>query len=215
MSKAPALKVGDSVSVLTQAWGEAWAKSVHGDKEWKTGRTYGTVLRRDGSKWICDFAEKDGKHDAWDRKPLRFEKRAAAPAAAPAASGSGSKAAGKAPAAAWAPARADSDESDLDSSDDEMEQPDDGVIQSADGWERNDNVRTSQRAKDGIHDTANPILKLPVDSSLYQSQARVVTACSNMLTVLGRATACRSGRGLMGESPLPLGRAERVCKARS
>ena len=75
MSKAPSLKVGDSVSVLTQAWGEAWAKSVHGDKEWKTGRTYGTVLRREGSKWICNFAEKDGKHASWGRKPLRFEKR--------------------------------------------------------------------------------------------------------------------------------------------
>jgi len=49
-----------------------------------------------------------------------------------------------------------------------MEQPDDGVVQTADGWKRADNVRTSQRAKEDIHDTATPILKLPVDSSLYQ-----------------------------------------------
>jgi hypothetical protein len=138
--------VGDSVSVLTQAWGEAWAKSVHGDKEWKTGRTYGIVLRRESGKWICDFAEKDGKHAGWERKPLRLEKRAAAPAA----SGSGGKAAGKARAQAPAPAPAcadSSDESDLDSSEDEMEQPDDGVVKSADGWKRNDNVllRSLQR----------------------------------------------------------------------
>ena len=134
------------MSVLTQAWGEAWAKSVHGDKEWKTGRTYGIVLRRESGKWICDFAENDGKYAGWERKPLRLEKRAAAPAA----SGSGGKAAGKAPAQAPAPAPAcadSSDESDLDSSEDEMEQPDDGVVKSADGWKRNDNVllRSLQR----------------------------------------------------------------------
>jgi len=97
---------------------------------------------------------------------LRFEKRAEPPAAAPAASGSGSQAAGKAPAPA--PAADSSDESDVDSSADEMEQDDDGDSQTGDGWMRNDSVRSSQRAKEGIHDTANPILKIPHSSSLYE-----------------------------------------------
>ena len=65
MPPAPQLKVNDYVSVLTQSWGEAWARKQHGDKDWKTGRTYGTVLRYENSKWVCDFAEKDGKHAAW------------------------------------------------------------------------------------------------------------------------------------------------------
>ena len=80
------LKVGDSISVLTAVWGEAYAHSQHGDKEWKTGRTFGTVLRKEGAKWVCDFAENDGKHVAWERKvEKQFEKRAPAPAPAKAA----------------------------------------------------------------------------------------------------------------------------------
>ena len=35
-SLAPQLKVGDHVSVLTQVWGDGYARSMHGDKDWKT-----------------------------------------------------------------------------------------------------------------------------------------------------------------------------------
>ena len=49
-----------------------------------------------------------------------------------------------------------------------MEAHDDGEVRTADGWTRNDAVRTSQRAKDGIHDTANPVLKIAHNSSLYE-----------------------------------------------
>ena len=39
--KATSLKVGDSVSVLTQVWGEGYAKKMHGTSavDWKTGKT--------------------------------------------------------------------------------------------------------------------------------------------------------------------------------
>ena len=104
------------------------------------------MLRKEGSKWVCDFAEKDGKHVAWDRKALTFVRRAdPPPAAAPAAVG-GRNAAGKAPAAAPAappPERDSSDDEDeeLDSEEEgEMQPPDDGEMQSADGWQRNDHV---------------------------------------------------------------------------
>jgi len=38
----------------------------------------------------------------------------------------------------------------------------------ADGWTRNDNVRMSQRAKDGVKDTSKPQLKIPVNSSIHE-----------------------------------------------
>jgi len=51
-ARATSLRENDHVSVLTQVWGEAWAKTTHGDKDWKTGITYGTVIRKaDGGKW--------------------------------------------------------------------------------------------------------------------------------------------------------------------
>ena len=87
------LRVGDHVSVETRVWGDGWAKNVHGEKEWKSGRTYGTVLRKEGAKWVCNFAEKDGEHVAWARSALRFERRQEV--APPGSSGGQSKATGK------------------------------------------------------------------------------------------------------------------------
>lgn len=101
---ATALREGDQVSVQTKVWGEAWARSVHGEKEWKTGITFGTVIRKgDGAKWVCNFAENDGKYATWERKTLTFVKRSApapAPTSASAPASASSKATGKAPAAA-------------------------------------------------------------------------------------------------------------------
>ena len=84
---------------------------MHGEKDWKAGRTYGEVLHKDKTgKWVCNFAEKDGANVAWSRSALRFEKRAEAPKqTAPAAEGGG-KAAGKESAAPAAPPVDSSDE---------------------------------------------------------------------------------------------------------
>eukprot|EP00966_Prymnesium_polylepis_P282144 6519500-Prymnesium_polylepis.2 len=168
---AVSLKSGDRVSVETRVWGEGWAMTTHGDKDWKTGRTYGEVLRKDsGGKWVCDFG--DGEHVAWARSALRFEKRSDASAAPAAAGKAPAPAAGKAPAAGEAPAPApaadSSDEENLDSEPDEMPEDDDGAVQTADGWVRNNAVRMGQRAKDSILFTSEPNLKLPHDSTLYQ-----------------------------------------------
>jgi hypothetical protein len=172
---AVSLKVGDRVSVETRVWGDGWAVTVHGDKEkdWKSGRTYGEVLRKDSNgKWVCNFGEPSGNYVSWARSALRFEKRADAdPAAAAkpaAAAGGKEKAAAAAPAPAPGAPPDSSDEEDLDSEPDEMPEDDDGDAQTADGWQRNDAVRMGQRAKDSILFTSEPNLKLPHDSSLYQ-----------------------------------------------
>ena len=177
------------------------------------------MLRKEGSKWVCDFAEKDGKHVAWDRKALTFVKRAEPPqAAAPAAAG-GRNAAGKAPAAAPAappPERDSSDDEDeeLDSEvEGEMQPPDDGEMQSADGWQRNDHVATSQRANKGIQDTAFPLA--PPQPLHAAAQALAETASSSTPMALERATACRSASERTMESPLLLGHARDSILTRS
>lgn len=164
MPPTVSLRVDDSVSVETRVWGDEWAQSVHGKvaKEWKAGRTYGTVLRKEGAKWVCNFAEKDGKHVAWARSAVRFEKRAE-PASAGASNGQAGKTTGKAPGKATTPPD--------DSSDEELEEvpeDDDGEVKAANGWKRNDAVRASQRANDGVVSTFGPMLKIPHTSSLYE-----------------------------------------------
>lgn len=168
--KATSLRERDHVSVQTQVWSEPYARRVHGDKEWKTGVTFGTVVRKgSGGKWVCDFGEPNGKHAEWARSALTFVKRGEAPPAA--AKAPTAKAAGKAPAAAApaSPAEADdsSDEEDAflypDSSDEEEE-----PTAPADGWKRDDNVRMSQRAKDDVKGTSKPTLKIPIHSSLHE-----------------------------------------------
>ena len=59
---APAddLCVSDCVSVETRVWGEAWARYVHGDEKWRSGRTYGLVLERDGD--CCERAAAPERH---------------------------------------------------------------------------------------------------------------------------------------------------------
>lgn len=168
MPPAVCLKVGDSVSVETRVWGDGWAQTVHGNvvNDWKQGRTYGTVLRKEGAKWVCDFAEKNGEHVAWARSAVRFEKRAE-PAPAGPSGGQAGKAAGKetaGKATAPPPAMDDSSDEELE----EVPEDDHGEVKAADGWQRKDNARTSQRVNDGIHDTSNPILKIPHTSSLYE-----------------------------------------------
>ena len=166
--KSTALRDGDHVSVLTQVWGEGYAKSKHGDKEWKTGTTFGTVIRKgNGTKWVCDFG--DTEHAEWDRKALTFVRRGEKPAPAPAAARS--KAAGKAPAAAAgkAPAAAKDSSDEDDSPDEDSSDEEETPVAPADGWTRNDNVRMSQRAKDGVKDTSTPKLRsIPVTSSIHE-----------------------------------------------
>ena len=72
MPPITAIREGDRVSVLTRAWGEPYAIDRHGQADWKTGRTFGTILRREGVKWVCDFGEGDygGAHAAWSRMAL-------------------------------------------------------------------------------------------------------------------------------------------------
>eukprot|EP00966_Prymnesium_polylepis_P162651 3759080-Prymnesium_polylepis.1 len=151
MSKAPSLQVGDSVSVLTQAWGE-W----RGRRACTATEDWPHVWDRPpaSGKWICDISQR---------------RTASTPA------GTGSRCALRSvlllrpPRAVAARPQArlqaqlqerrrllhrhqhrpwtrQTTRSDVDSSDDEMEQPHDGVVQSADGWKRDGNVRTSQRA---------------------------------------------------------------------
>eukprot|EP00966_Prymnesium_polylepis_P326891 7382769-Prymnesium_polylepis.1 len=72
--KATSLKVGDSVSVLTQVRGEEYAKNMHGKSgvDWKTGKTYGTVLRKQrgrqvglrlrGERWQARCMGQEGAH---------------------------------------------------------------------------------------------------------------------------------------------------------
>ena len=82
------LAIGERVSVATHLWGREWAQSVHGESEWRTGRTWGTVLttgvRRgqagggEGMTWLCDFGERrrggeGGGHSRWSRAALRRE----------------------------------------------------------------------------------------------------------------------------------------------
>ena len=73
------LREGDFVSVPTHVWGEAYAREQHGEHDWETGRTFGTVLRKEGRKWVCDFGEKEEgvQHAAWSRTALSFYKRGA------------------------------------------------------------------------------------------------------------------------------------------
>ena len=85
-----ALAAGDRVSVVTHAWGEEWARRMHGDAEWRIGRTAGTVLQQEApcaahgmdTMWLCDFGEHerrfeslcDGAHSVWQRAALRRER---------------------------------------------------------------------------------------------------------------------------------------------
>ena len=70
---AVALQIGDRVSVQTRAWGNEYARSVHGGRRFLTGRTLGTVVGEvaDG-KLICNFGEEqeDGQHASWEATAL-------------------------------------------------------------------------------------------------------------------------------------------------
>ena len=70
MPKKQALAVGDRVSILYRAWGDEYAKSVNA-QSWKTIRYEGTVLRKDGNKWVCNFDEPNGKHESWKNSGRR------------------------------------------------------------------------------------------------------------------------------------------------
>jgi hypothetical protein len=74
MNVAGSLDAGDCVSVQTLVWGKPWARHVHGDAGWKTGRTHGTVIQNvGGTRWLCDFGEENGTYAAWERHVLQIE----------------------------------------------------------------------------------------------------------------------------------------------
>ena len=66
-----ALQVGDRVSVETRAWGNGYARLMHGGRYLK-GRTLGTVVGEADGKVICNFGEEqeDGQHAAWEATAL-------------------------------------------------------------------------------------------------------------------------------------------------
>lgn len=66
--------MGDRVSILYTAWGEEYAKSIN-SRSWKTIRYEGTVLRKDGRKWVVNFDEPDGEYSSWKPTDLRFVSR--------------------------------------------------------------------------------------------------------------------------------------------
>lgn len=76
---------GDLVSTLTRAWGDQWARHVHG-KTWMTGVTKGNVLEilLDG-KVRVDFGEDDSEHATWEAQVLTLVSAAEPPTVMPAA----------------------------------------------------------------------------------------------------------------------------------
>jgi hypothetical protein len=66
------LQIGERVSVETRVWGSAYARSVHGARGHKRGRTEGVVLRKHADeRYVCDFGEEDGAHVAWAASALQ------------------------------------------------------------------------------------------------------------------------------------------------
>lgn len=118
-----------------------------------------SYVSKDGAKWLCDFAEKDGNHASWQCSTLRFEKREQEPPARVAPRGAKAKAA--------APPDSSEDEADLDVELSGLSEDDDGPVQKAAGWKRDGNYRMGQRAKDCINDTSRPKHKLSCESLLY------------------------------------------------
>jgi len=80
-----ALKIGDKVSAQALCWGDDFAKSEFPDS-WRTARWQGTVLGREGIKWLVDFGEDTSsgeEHKAWARSALSFESRDVSKRASP------------------------------------------------------------------------------------------------------------------------------------
>ena len=76
------LNPGDRVSTFTRAWGDPWARQVHG-RTWLTGVTQGTVLELlpDG-RFLVDFGEADSEHAMWEAQALSLVSASDVPAAA-------------------------------------------------------------------------------------------------------------------------------------